>query len=169
MDQAKIGAFLKALRKEHQLTQEQLAERLGVSNRTISRWEHGSNMPDFDLLITMAKYYQVGIEEILNGERTAEQMDQKTEATLHKVAEYTNEERAHFNKRLHWMFLLGVAGFLLFALCDILGLEDQPPYEGLASFGLGLAFGMLIVGVIFTSRYAARIHSAKARLLHRKE
>ena len=46
MDQMKIGVFLKELRKEKNLTQEQLAERLHVSGRTVSRWETGKNMPD---------------------------------------------------------------------------------------------------------------------------
>lgn len=46
MDQIKTGAFLKNLRRERGITQEQLAEELGVSGRTISRWETGSNMPD---------------------------------------------------------------------------------------------------------------------------
>lgn len=50
MDQQKIGAFLKKLRKEKNLTQEQLAEQLNVSGRTVSRWETGSNMPDISIL-----------------------------------------------------------------------------------------------------------------------
>ena len=50
MDQIKIGTFLKLLRKEKNLTQEQLAEQLGVSTRTVSRWENGNNMPDISLL-----------------------------------------------------------------------------------------------------------------------
>ena len=52
MDQVKIGSFLKELRKERSLTQESLAEKLNVSNRTISRWETGSNMPDIGMLRT---------------------------------------------------------------------------------------------------------------------
>ena len=56
MDQKKIGAFLKALRQEKEMTQEQLAEQLGVSNRTISRWETGSNMPDISLLVEIAEF-----------------------------------------------------------------------------------------------------------------
>ena len=51
MDQIKVGAFLKDLRKEKGITQEQLAEKLGVSGRTISRWETGKNMPDISLLV----------------------------------------------------------------------------------------------------------------------
>lgn len=55
MDQIKIGAFLKELRKEKGITQEQLAEELLVSARTISRWETGNNMPDIGLLVDIAE------------------------------------------------------------------------------------------------------------------
>ena len=68
MDQKKIGLFLKELRKEKGLTQQQLAEIMNVSNRSISRWETGSNMPDLDLLISIANYYDVDLKEILDGE-----------------------------------------------------------------------------------------------------
>lgn len=63
MDQVKIGAFLKRLRKEKGLTQEQLAERLSVSGRTVSRWETGSNMPDIGMLVEMADFFDVSIPE----------------------------------------------------------------------------------------------------------
>ncbi len=65
MDQQKVGRFLKILRSEQDLTQAELAERLGVSNRSISRWENGVTMPDFDLLIELAKYYDVENGEIV--------------------------------------------------------------------------------------------------------
>ena len=82
MNQKKTGMFLKELRKEKQLTQEQLAEILGVTNRSVSRWENGVNMPDLDLVIEIANYYGVGIEEILDGERKSKIMDKKTEQRL---------------------------------------------------------------------------------------
>ena len=59
MDQRKIGAFLKALRKEQGLTQEQLAELLHVSGRTVSRWETGSNMPDIGMLVELAEQFEI--------------------------------------------------------------------------------------------------------------
>ena len=71
MDQIKIGAFLKELRKEKNLSQEQLAEKLNVSSRSISRWENGNTMPDISIIIELADYYDVDIREILNGERTS--------------------------------------------------------------------------------------------------
>ena len=54
MDQVKIGNFLKKLRKEKGITQEQLAEILNVSGRTVSRWETGNNMPDISILVDIA-------------------------------------------------------------------------------------------------------------------
>ena len=78
MDLQKIGVFLKELRKEKVLTQEQLAERLNVSRRTVSRWETGSNIPDLDLLIEMADLYEVDLRELLDGERK-EKMDKEME------------------------------------------------------------------------------------------
>ena len=59
MDQKKIGAFLKALRAEKGLTQEQLAEKMLVSSRTVSRWETGSNLPDLSVLVEIADFYGV--------------------------------------------------------------------------------------------------------------
>ena len=54
MDQQKIGEFLKALRKEKNLTQEELADKMNVSRRTVSRWETGSNLPDLSILVELA-------------------------------------------------------------------------------------------------------------------
>ena len=59
MDTQKIGKFLKELRKERDLTQEQLAEILLVSGRTVSRWETGANMPDLGILIQMSEFYHI--------------------------------------------------------------------------------------------------------------
>ena len=63
MDTKKIGAFLKQCRKEKNLTQEQLAEKFGVSSRTVSRWETGSNMPDLSILVELADYYDMDLKE----------------------------------------------------------------------------------------------------------
>ena len=89
MDQKKTGQFLKTLRKEKQITQEALAEILHVSNRTVSRWETGSNMPDISLLVELAEFYQVSITEIIDGERKSEKMNQETKMTAMKMAEYS--------------------------------------------------------------------------------
>ncbi len=91
MNQQKMGEFLKRLRREKGLTQEQLAEKFYVSSRTVSRWETGSNMPDVGTLIELADFYDVDIREIIDGERKSEMMDKETKDTLKKVAAYTSE------------------------------------------------------------------------------
>lgn len=93
MDQKKIGSFLKELRNKKGITQEAFAEELGVSGRTVSRWETGSNMPDLDILIQIADYYDVEIREVLEGERKSENMNKELEETVLKVADYSNKER----------------------------------------------------------------------------
>lgn len=93
MNPKEIGAFLKQLRNEKGITQEQLAEILGVSGRTVSRWETGSNLPDLSILVQISEYYDVEIKEILNGERKSEQMDHELKETLLKVADYHELER----------------------------------------------------------------------------
>ena len=72
MDTEKIGVFLKHLRKENNMTQEQLGERIGVSNKTISRWENGNYMPPVDSLILLSDIYGISINEILSGEYVEE-------------------------------------------------------------------------------------------------
>ena len=69
MDQVKIGKFIAALRKEKGLTQEKLGEKLGVTNKTVSRWENGNYMPDVEMLSLLSNEFDVSINEIISGER----------------------------------------------------------------------------------------------------
>lgn len=69
MDTKKVGVFLKKLRKDNNMTQEQLGEKVGVTNKTISRWETGNYMPPVECLEILSDLYQVSINEILAGER----------------------------------------------------------------------------------------------------
>ena len=164
MDQQKIGRFLKDLRKEKNLTQEQLAERFQISRRTVSRWETGSNLPDLDILIEMADYYDVDLRELLDGERKSEKMNKELEETVLKVADYSNEEKQKLTKRMHWLF---IGGFLAAVIYVVLVFTDHSN-NFLGGMCLGITFGMMIVGVIMTSKYAARIRAYKMRLLHRQ-
>ena len=167
MDLIKIGKFLQELRKEKGLTQEQLADQTGVSRRTVSRWETGSNMPDLDILIELSDFYETDLREILNGERKSEQMNEELKETVLQVADYSNEEKERLLRRMHRMFLAGLTGFAVFLITVWLGLDETAPYEMIGSFGLGIAFGMIIIGVIFTSRYALKIREFKMRLLNK--
>lgn len=165
MNQRRIGSFLQQLRKEKSITQEQFAEVIGVSSRTVSRWETGSNMPDLDILIQIADYYEVEIREIFDGERKDEKMNKELEETVLKAADYSNEEKKRLTRRMHFLFLAGVVSFIIYAILDLMGLADSGYTKAIASFALGVSFGILVVGVIYTSTYISRIRAFKMRLL----
>ncbi len=116
MDTKKIGAFLKQCRKENNLTQEQLAEKFGVSARTVSRWETGSNMPDLSILVELADYYGLEIKELLDGERSSA-MNKEMKETLGKVADYEDwvKQKALKAGNLAFasMFLISVGAIIL--------------------------------------------------------
>ena len=69
MDQKKVGDFLAQLRKEKGLSQKELAQIVGVTDKTVSRWETGSYMPDVDTFAVLSDYYGVLINEMISGER----------------------------------------------------------------------------------------------------
>lgn len=168
MDQKKVGSFFKELRKEKGLTQEKLAEQLNVTGRTISRWETGTNMPDLDILIEIADYYEVDIRELIDGERKSEKMNKEMEETVLKVADYSNEEKNRLMKKLHFFSWIGVITFTIFIVLEIVGLADSGIAEDIASFCCGISFGMLIIAVIYTSRHIYKFKAFKKRLVRHK-
>ena len=84
MDSKKIGAFIAMNRKAKGLTQEQLGERLGVSNKTVSRWENGNYMPDLSLLEPLSRELGITLNELLAGEAIEKE----------KAAEYSERNLA---------------------------------------------------------------------------
>lgn len=163
MNQQKIGVFLKELRNEKNLTQEQFAEQLNVSRRTVSRWETGRNLPDLDLLIEMSDYYSVDLLELLNGERKSEKMNEEMEKTVLKVAEWSNEEKLALTKRIHLLYLGGLIAAIVYFV--LLFTDHADNFFG--GFCLGILLGLMIFGVIMTSKYAAKIRAFKMRALRR--
>lgn len=72
MEQIKAGRFITKKRKEQNLTQEQLAERLGVSNKTVSKWETGKCMPDYAVVKSLCEELKVSVSELMDGEEADE-------------------------------------------------------------------------------------------------
>ena len=132
------------------------------------------NMPDFDLVVGLARYLGVDIEELLNGERKTEKEDAGKEG-LEKETEQGGKqemtdgekEETLLTKRMNRIFILGIAAFVVYMVLEIQGLATTGIYEDIASFALGLVLGILIVGVLYTSRYMGRIRAFKMRLFHR--
>ena len=69
MNQIKIGNFIKQCRKEKNLTQEELAQKLGTTSKSISRWENGNTMPDYSILKQLCDELNININELLTGEK----------------------------------------------------------------------------------------------------
>ena len=130
MDQQKAGRFLKELRHEKQMTQEQLAQVFHVSSRTISRWENGTNLPDISLLVEIADFYEVDVREIIEGERKSEMMDKEVREVATKMADYANEEKSKLNT--------GRSGQI-----EGVQLRSSLIYPQSASLSSFLAYGML--------------------------
>lgn len=102
MDTKKIGSFLAQLRHEKKLTQEQLGEIIGTTNKTISRWENGNYLPPVEALQQLSKYYNISINEILSGQRLTEtQYKEKAEVNIKKALTsntFTLQERIDYFK-----------------------------------------------------------------------
>ena len=126
MDTIKIGSFLATLRKERGLTQEALGEQLGVTNKTISRWENGNYLPPVEMLQLLSNFYSVSINELLCGERIAkEQYKEKAEETITGIlaeSPFSWKERSDYWKK-KWQkdhrLLLILSILLLFTLLFI--------------------------------------------------
>ena len=166
MDLQKIGTFLKDLRKEKGLTQEQLAETLNVSRRTVSRWETGSNMPDLDLLMEIADLYEVDLREMLNGERKSEdKMNKELEETVLQVAEYTNADKQHVTKTVQGFFLLGILALAVNVGMEFLDAPDTFWTGVVKGITIGIAVGSMILGILYTTGAMMKVQAFKKRLL----
>lgn len=171
MDQQKIGSFLKKLRNQKGLTQEQFAEIVNVSNRTVSRWENGNNMPDLDVLIQISDYYEIELRELLDGDRKGGNMNKEFEETVLKAVDYSNAETEKFTKKIHWLFLAGIVCWFISFVSQVIGHTGPNEIDilsALSDFAEGVTCGLFICGFILTSRYGLRIKAFKQRVLKKQ-
>ena len=170
MDLQKIGAFLKELRKEKGFTQEQLAETLNVSRRTVSRWETGNNMPDLDLLMEIVDLYEVDLREMLNGERKSEdKMNKELEETVLQVAEYTNADKQRVTKTVQGFFLLGILALVINVAMDLMEVEGTF-WTGFGQGAtIGIAIGSMVLGILYTTGAIMKVQAFKRRMLGKEK
>lgn len=167
MDQTKTGALIRTLRKEKGLTQEQLAERFGVSRRSVSRWETGMNLPDLDLLIELADFYAVDLRELIDGERNVEIMNEETKETVMKVAEYANAESTRATKLVLVYFVLGIVSLLLNQAMFMFA-EGDGFWPGFFE-GLTMAFALcaMVFGLLHVTGTLQKLMNAKRRMFRK--
>ena len=114
MDQQHVGKFICAKRKEKKLTQEQLAEKLGISNKTVSKWENGKCMPDYAVVESLCEVLDITIAELLVGKEQAqtavETNSAEMDALLYKQKQLENKvaQLEHQNRREDGQKAIGI-------------------------------------------------------------
>ncbi len=139
MDQIKIGKFLSSLRRQAGLTQEALGQKIGVSNKTISRWENGNYMPDIEMLPLLSREFHVSINELLAGERMADadfrqKADENLVAALKSDVFSFAERRFYFKRkwRREHVALFILLAVILLAACALPFVIHRPWLIGAA-------------------------------------
>ena len=149
MDTIKIGNFLRELRKEKNLTQEQLADVFNVSARTVSRWETGSNMPDISIIVEIADYYDLDVREILNGERSnALPADS---SSIKDIAEYADKDKEKLAVKTRLYAIAGIIGIITYLCLRAFGNPDSIIINLIASLSLVAVYAALASSLIYTS------------------
>ncbi|MBR3448264.1 MAG: helix-turn-helix domain-containing protein [Oscillospiraceae bacterium] len=158
MDQIKIGALLRELRKEKSLSQEQLAEQFGVSSRSVSRWENGNTMPDISLLIELADFYDIEIRELLSGERKRETMDPDMKETLVMVADYTKAEKEKLVQSLFGMTAASAAAFGIIGIIVLFRLDKTgTTFDSMVQF-------LTVIGLIYSVMSYVRVKQLTGKM-----
>lgn len=166
MDQKKTGSFLRELRKEKQLTQEQLAERFGVTSRSVSRWETGSNMPDLSILVELADFYDVDIKDIIDGERKGEDMNKEEKERLQLVADYAETEKNTLLMRLRIFSIVGLISLIAGLTMMVISRDNNLPiYDYLMGALMGGAIGALLVAVFYSTGVLENMRKRKRTLM----
>lgn len=134
MDQVKIGKFIAELRRGEGLTQEALGEKLGVTNKTVSRWENGNYMPDIEMFQLLARVFKISINELLSGERLSDKdfrqkADENVIAAAKESAFSFEEKKVYFKKKWRrehvWLFVIL---FIILVLSIVLPFVFEKPY-----------------------------------------
>lgn len=156
MDQKKIGSFLRELRREQGITQEQFAEKLGVSARTVSRWETGSNMPDISLLSEIADFYDVGIPEIIAGERKSDEMNEDVKEVADAMSDYAGAEKAKLVKSIRNLSIIGLIALIVYLVLGETGVYER---NTVLRYAYGYSEALIYVTVVMFPLYTTGLLS----------
>ena len=146
MDQIKIGRFIAAKRKEQKLTQVQLAEKLGITDRAVSKWETGKSLPDASIMLQLCGYLRITVNDLLSGEVVSmENYNEKTEKNLIEVIRQKEEA----DKRLLTIeivigLLSTVFMFTMIAVASLIQMQDSIRF-----LLIGIGFVQFLVAMTF--------------------
>ncbi|MGN0484880.1 MAG: helix-turn-helix domain-containing protein [Lachnospiraceae bacterium] len=146
MDQIKIGILISELRKEKHLTQEQLGEKLGVSQKSISRWETGRNMPDISLLKPLSVELGITVSELIEGERS-ELLNNEKENCIDEMIEYTTQARKNNSTLWNDVNFITTVISVLAVILLVIGVAEQ--HLMIPTMVLCLLLVIVIVRIVF--------------------
>ena len=150
MDQIKIGKFIAECRKKKNLTQAQLAEKLNITDRAISKWETGKAMPDSDIMLDLCDILGIKVNELLCGEMIEiEHKDEQLNELIFQMAK--NEERYH--KRLRYSAYLILAISLIALVCLITLISLLIPECGFQDFLIIVSIIAFIIPCIIALKF----------------
>lgn len=156
MNQEKIGKFIADCRKKKNITQQELAEKLGVSDRTIGNWENGRNMPDLSLFKPLCRELDITLNDLMSGEKVKEkEYQEKLEENIINTINYTNKKIENRNT------FIGLTFITFGILISITAVAIFPSESSWGSFYSVLGAIISLIGV---SRFTKRLSYFK-RLL----
>lgn len=153
MNQQKIGKFIAQCRKNKNITQQELSEKLGVSDRTIGNWENGRNMPDLSLFKPLCDELDISLNDLMSGEKVDEKnTQQKSEENIVYVIDFTNKKIESKNNFI---------GLILTAFGILISITAIAIFPSESSWGSIYSVFGVIVSLIGISKLTKRLTFTK--------
>lgn len=153
MDQDKIGRFIAERRKSQKLTQMQLAEKLGITDRAVSKWETGKSMPDASIMLELCKLLKITVNDLLSGEVVS--MNHYNEESEKNLLAMVKEKEESDKRLLMLEIVIGVLSVVFLFVMIAIGYVFVSMYEKMWVFWL--LFGIGLVQFIICTLFALRI------------
>lgn len=144
MNQERIGKFISELRKKNNMTQEQLAEAIGVTNKSISRWENGKTMPDISMLKDLSNKLNCTIPELLNGRKMTQQELIELKETIDNLIDYQASQQIKNDRKASKYNLIGCIALVLALLNNVYGYLNYIFTPNIVEFVQGGLLGISI-------------------------
>lgn len=169
IDIKKIGQFIAVQRKENHLTQKQLGDELGISDKTISKWECGNGLPDISIMLPLCQLLQINVNELLSGQRlTQDTYHEKAEENMMNLMQgYEKERKGAFRQIIAaaaWILSLIVIMLLPANISGMLNMEYVSKYLDWISFLEAVLIPLAALGF---SGHLTSFRSAFYLLFHR--
>ncbi|MCL2384081.1 MAG: helix-turn-helix domain-containing protein [Oscillospiraceae bacterium] len=173
MDQQKLGVFIREVRKEKGMTQQELANRLNITDRAISKWENGRCLPDIAFLEPLSIILGVEISELVKGERIPKEDLGKVNAVVEGVVNSTISDSQKKRRNFNNWFGGGLVFYVLVVLENQFGILDYSSLnydiqEFIKGLLVGMGFACFFAGYLTNNKYASKMKNFQKGLFKKK-